>query len=258
MDAVFFLKTFPANSTQSLAWPGPVKLVGVDPGSSCYCSGADPYCSTAYSCLWQAFKGADGRVLPNFVNHYAPGATRVAFVGFSAAHGFLNPLLNNDADRAAISAVVMLDTCFGGGKTGFQKALRDAANGKMLYATLTSSTGDPWSSVTDLTSGTLCFEKNVIAPLGLKPKAVAPRAPMPMPSGGSWQLGKLGFWLPFADPQTGHTELHHYDIKVANQDQMLAAYLIPYWKGQLGGLPSWVWALGGAALVGGAYWYWNK
>ena len=252
-DVVFFLKTWGTAATKALPWPGPVRLIGIDPPAGCMCGGADKLCSTAYSCLWQSVRGADGRALPGFLARYAKGVQvgRVAFVGFSAAHGFLNPLLNNDADRAGISAVVMMDTCFGGGKTGFQKALRDAAAGRMLYATMTSHDGSPWKSASDLQSGTFCFEKNVLGPTGLAAKPVQPRAPAPTPSGGAFQIGELGYWLRFADA-SGHTELPHYKIKTTHQDMMLAAYLIPYWKGELTGF-SWRWvvvgALAGAALA---------
>lgn len=260
-DVVFFLKTFATNATKALPWPGPVALIGLDPLPGCKCGGADALCSSAYSCTWQSLRAADGRVLPNLLARYAKGIDvgRVAFVGFSAAHGLLNPLLNNDADRADISAVIMMDTCFGGGKTGFQKALADAAAGKMLYATLTSSSGGSWASQTDLTSGTFCFRKNVVEPIGLKPKAVSPRAPMPMPSGGCWQFGQLGYWLQFADPQTGQTELHHYSIKTSDSDKMMQAYLIPYWNGELGGW-SWQMMAGAALAIGGgaaAYYIWS-
>lgn len=255
-DVVFFLKTFPTTATKALPWPGPVRLIGIDPPAGCMCGGADQLCSTAYSCLWQSVRGADGRALPGFLARYAKGVQvgRVAFVGFSAAHGFLNPLLNNAADRAAISAVIMMDTCFGGGKTGFQKALRDAAAGSMLYATLTSHDGSPWKSASDLQSGTFCFERNVLMPTGLRADPVEPRPPATRPSGGAFRIGDLGFWLRYADA-AGKTELPHYQIRTTHQDMMLAAYLIPYWKGELSGF-NWKWlALGavtGAALAYGA------
>src|SRR3989304_3672672 len=190
-DVVFFLKTWGTAATKALPWPGSVRLIGIDPPAGSTGGGAEKLCSTACSCLWQSVRGADGRALPGFLARYAKGVQvgRVAFVGFSAAHGFLNPLLNNDADRAGISAVVMMDTCFGGGKTGFQKALRDAAAGRMLYATMTSHDGSPWKSASDLQSGTFCFEKNVRGPTGLAAKPVPPRAPAPTPSGGAFQIG---------------------------------------------------------------------
>lgn len=254
-DVIFFLKTFPTSATKSLAWPGPVKLIGIDPPAGCMCGGADKLCSSAYSCLWQSCRTPDGRALPAFLARYAKGVQvgRVAFVGFSAAHGFLNPLLNNDADRAQVSAVIMMDTCFGGGKTGFQKALRDAASGKMLYATLTSHDGAPWKNASDLQSGTFCFERNVLLPSGLQARATEPRPPAPRPSGGAFQIGDLGFWLKFADA-SGKSELPHYQIKTSHQDMMLSAYLIPYWKGELSGF-NWKWvalgAVAGAALAYG-------
>lgn len=257
-DVVFFFKTFPDAATKALPWPRPVHLVAVDPPAGCKCGGADALCSTAYSCLWQSVRGGDGRALPGLLARYAKGVQveRVAVVGFSAAHGILNPLLNNDADRAGISAAILVDACFGGGKTGFQKALKDGAAGRRLFATMTSHDGGPWSASDDLHSGSLCFQNNVLGPTGLAPKAVQVRAPMPQPSGGAYRIGSQAYWLKFADAG-GKTELPHYKIRVADQNKFLAAYLIPYWRGELSTSP-WFWALGGAALAGGAYWAWQK
>lgn len=257
-DVVFFFKTFPNAATQALPWPRPVHLVGIDPPAGCKCGGADALCSTAYSCLWQSVRGPDGSALPGLLARYAKNipVERVALVGFSAAHGILNPLLNNDADRRRISAAILIDTCFGGGKTGFQKALRDGAAGRMLFATMTSHDGGPWKSSDDLHSGSLCFMSNVLGPTGLQPKAVQARPPMPQPSGGAYKLGSQAYWLKFADA-AGHTELPHYKISVANQNAFLAAYLIPYWRGELGASPL-LWALGGAAAAGAAYYGYDR
>lgn len=258
-DVVFYLKAAPTAAERALPWPEDTKLVALDPVAlGLGCGGGDAYCSTAYSQLYYAFKGVGG-VMPQILAHYAKDidVERVAFVGFSAAHGFLNPLLADDRDRSRVSAIVLLDACFGGGKTGYQEALRDAAAGDMLYATTTSNSGSAWKLNTDLTSGTLCFENNVLAPTGLEAVPVDVRPPMPPPSGGAWRIGKSGFWLRYAD-DAGATELHHYDMGKV-QTKMIEAYLVPYWSGALeGGVPGWLgWAALAAAAVG-AGWYFGR
>jgi hypothetical protein len=259
-DVVFFFKTFPDAGTKALPWPGPVRLIGVDPPAGCLCGGSDKLCSSAYSCMWQSLRGADGRALPGLLARYAKGVTpkRVALVGFSAAHGILNPLLNNDADRRAVSAAILIDTCFGGGKTGFQKSLKAGASGEQLFVTMTSHDGSPWKSADDLHSGTLCFERNVLAPTGLQPKLVEVRAPALPPSGGTFRIGSNAYWLRYANA-AGKTELPHYEIRVKHQNALLAAYLLPYWRGELGGgLPTWAYGALGAAAVGGGYYAWSR
>ena len=258
MDLIFYLKTGPSSAEKALPWPGPVKFVGLDPvAMGLGCGGADAYCSTAFSKMWQALRGADGAVVPKLIaKHGGDAATRVAFVGFSAAHGFLNPLLNNDADRARTSAVVMMDTCFGSGKTGFIKALRDAAAGRMLYATFTAHPpGAKIGSAGILQSGTECFMQQVLAPSGLRAELTEPRAPMFMPKGGTWRIGDLGFWLRGVD-DTGHVDVPHYELGSKQQSAMVAAYLVPYWRGELGGrIPAWVYAVATAAAIAGGGYY---
>jgi len=243
-DVVFFLKSFPDTRVKALGWGSNVKLIGVDPPASLMCGGSDPRCSTAYSNLWNWLKGADGRVLPNFLAHFAPGISvgRVAFVGFSAAHGFLNPLANNDADRADIDAYVLLDSSFGGGKTGYVKFVEDAARGERLFVTTTSNTGGDDSFKDVWAKAQQELEENA--------KQVSARAPMPEPSGGTWKLGDLAFYLRYVDAKNG-SELPHWEMNKV-LPAVLDAYLISYWNGRLGGIP---WGLvGGVALAaGGAY-----
>ena len=242
-SVVFFLKDYPSQAVQSLPWPEPVKLIGLDPPQSLMCGGVDPRCSTAYSNMWSWLGGSQG-VMPTLLAKYAPDATRVAFLGFSAAHGFLNPLLNNDADRAMIDAVILMDASFGGGKSGYVKAVKDAAQGKMLLATPTAFTGgdDSWQAVW----------QQAQQELGMQAELYPARAPMPQPSGGSYRLGELAFYLRYANPQNPKTgEMPHWEMGKATP-WMLEAYLIPYWSGELrGGLP-WGMIAGAALAVGGA------
>jgi len=233
-DLLFMLKDFPPKSLYSLDWPDDVKLIGVDPPDSLKCGGVDALCSTAYTNTYNWLKDSDGRVLPNFLRHYAPGITpgRIAFLGFSAAHGFLDPLATNQADREMISAYLLMDATFGGGKHGYQAFLEDAAAGDRMLVTTTSNTGgdDGWQTVVKAT--------------GITPEPIDGRDPMPVPSGGVFQLGKLGFWYRFVDAKGG-TELPHWKM-AAVREPMIEAYLIPYWQGKLGGFP---WLMAGAAAA---------
>lgn len=245
-DVVFFLKAYPSKEIQALPW-GDVKLIGVDPPPNLMCEGKDPRCSTAYSNMWQWLKDADGRVLPNFLAHYAKGIEvgRIAFVGFSAAHGFLNPLTDNDADRADIDALILMDASFGGGKTGYRKYVVDAAKGTKLFATTTAFTGGDtsfsvvWAEAED--------------ELGMPSVLEEAKPPMPQPSGGSYRLGELAYYLRYVDPNNPKSgELPHWEMgKVIAP--MLEAYLIPYWRGDLRGGGAWKAAAWAGALVAMGY-----
>jgi hypothetical protein len=224
-DVVFYLKEF--GKGKDLPWPGPVKLIAVDP-TEFFCGGADPRCSTAYTNLHAALRDASGSVMSRFLAKYARGVDvgRVAFVSFSAGHGFMNPLLANDADRARISAVLLIDSTFGGGKTGYQKALIDAAAGRMLLATTTSNTGgdEAWRSA---------VWEPVLQQTGMTPEHIATLPPMPEPSGGVQRLGELAYYFRFVS-RDGTTELPHWKMGQITEP-MLQGVLIPYWSGRLGG-----------------------
>jgi hypothetical protein len=220
-DVVFFLKSMVPKDARGLDWPGDTKLIAVDPPTQLMCGGTDPRCSTAYSNLWSWLRDGQGRVMPNFLKKYAPGISvdRVAFVGFSAAHGFLNPLAHNPDDRARISAYLLLDATFGGGKTGYVEFGKDAVSGERLLVTTTSNTGgdESWQLVW-----------NEVAK-GETPDAISARAPMPQPSGGVRQLGNDLYWYRFVNANGG-TELPHWEMhKVTTA--LIAAHLVPYWSG---------------------------
>ena len=247
-DLCFFFKDYAPKSLYDLPWSSDVKLIAVEPPASLKCGAQealgepleDPLCSSAYSRMYSWLKDADGRVLPNFLAHYAPGVEpgRIAFVGFSAAHGFLNPLAANDADRADISAYLLLDATFGGGKTGYQAFLRDAAAGERLLVTATSNSGGDtdWRRVMDA--------------VGIAPEPTEARGSMPVASGGVYRIGELGFWYSFVDAK-GDTELPHTSMSKLRAP-ILESYLIPYWSGELGGEGEggslwWLWTALGAA-----------
>lgn len=247
-DVVFFLKSMPPKGADGFDWPEETKLISVDPPSGCMCAGTDPRCSTAYSCLWQSNRDASGRALPSFLRRYAghvPNIDRVAFVGFSAAHGFLNPLLNNDADRRDVSAVILMDASFGGGKTGYEKAVEAAAKGEMLLVATTSHTGGDKSFLP-------VWEAAIGRGQYGLPSEVSARPPMPQPSGGVQNLDDAWYYR-FVNAQGG-SELPHWEMhKILGP--VLQAHLIPYWRGWGGRSMG---ALIGAAIAGiGIYGAWR-
>ncbi len=241
MDGVFFLK---AGVPSGL--PPSVKGVELDPTSYGFaCEGSDKLCSTAYSQLWQHLGGSAGGVVAKLKKKYGIDG-RVAFVSFSAGHGFMAPLLNNDRDRADTSAVILLDSTFGGGKDGYVKAARAAAEGRMLLVTTTSNTGGDkdWKS----------YVWDPVVQSGVHPEVASAVPPMPQPSGGVYRAGDLWYYK-FVDAK-GNTELPHWEMsKVLNA--VLVAHLFAYWGGEKPRDWLW-WGLGlGAAALGGL-WLWKN
>jgi len=242
-DAVFFLKATP-KTVEGL--PPGTKVIGLDPvAMGLGCGGADAYCSTAYSSMWSALGGKSG-VMPTLRKKYGIDG-RVAFVSFSAGHGFMNPLLANDSDRNDVSAVLLLDSTFGGGKTGYVKTAIDAAFGKRLLATATSDK----QSTDALQNGDYAWREFVLKPADLNPPAGSVRPPMPTPDEGVFQQGALIYYR-FSHKQLPHTSMGTI------QSKFIQATLVPYWQGAIGGSgpggATWVkWVLGALAAAGAIY-----
>ena len=193
MDAIFFLK---AGVPSGL--PPNVKGIQLDPVTYGFsCGGADKYCSTAYSQLWQHLGGAAGGVIAKLKAQYGIDG-KVSFVGFSAAHGFLNPLLNHESP----DAVVLVDATFGGGKDGYIKAAKAAAVGGPLLVSVTSDKG----STDALNNGDYAWRKFVLEPAGMTLSPTSPVSPMPPPSKGVSSLGNLWYYR-YSD-----AEIHHWDM----------------------------------------------
>lgn len=223
MDVVFFLKAFPDQAIKALPWPGDVRLVGLEPPLN-VCGGTDPRCSSAYAALWQAWGGREGRFVETALRrHGLEGAERVAFVGFSAAHGLLNPLCLRETDR--IDALLLADASFGGGKDGYLKYLLSAARGERLFAAITGDTGGDESL--------MAAWDRAADELGEEPEPVEVRGGLPEPRGGAWRLGDLAFAVRYVpgDPGTRHWEMGPL------LPDFLDGYLVPYWRGSLGGWP---------------------
>lgn len=197
-DAVFFLKA----AAPKISWPSGVKLITLDP-SQFSCGGADAYCSTAYSSLYGSLKDGSGRVTPTLRKKHSVDG-KIVFVSFSAGLGFMNPLLNNDADRADTAGVVLMDSTFGsGGYSGYQKAATEAAGGAFNLVTVTSDKGTTDSS----SNGDYAWRNAVLKPTGLlaMPQAAAV-PPMPESGEGVFHQGSLWYYR-YKDAEYAHQNL---------------------------------------------------
>jgi hypothetical protein len=234
MDGLFYLKASPVKGVLPNA-----KHIALDPvAMGLGCGGADAYCSTAYSQMYSALGGA-GKVLPTLRKKYGVDG-RIAFVSFSAGHGFMNPLLNNESP----DAVLLIDSTFGGGKTGYVKAAEKAASGGPLLATVTSDKG-----TTDaLQNGDYAWRKFVLEPAGLKLSSESARAPMPA---GAIVTRKGNLWY-YKYPDS---QIHHQDMgKILKP--FMEATLVPYWSGALssGSKPIWLEVALGLAAAAATVW----
>lgn len=219
MDGVFFLKapTYGA----ALQWPEATTRVVLEPRKGASVSG-DWRTSTAYNQLAaELTQAGDGSAVAYLRRKYGVDG-RIAFMSFSAGFGFLDKILQNPVDREQVSAALLLDSSFGGGKSGYIAFGQEAARGERLLVSSTANTGGDasWQPVWQQ-----------IAQGGFEEELTPPRAGMPDPSGGVHQLGKLAFWYRFVDG-AGQSELPHWEQhKLA--EPVLASYLVPYWRGEL-------------------------
>jgi hypothetical protein len=245
-DGLFWLKAAPPSK---VAWPSNVKQVGLDPVAAGFeCGPQDKYCSTAFGKLYGSFKDSSGRVTPTLRQKYGIDG-RIVFVSFSAGLGFANPLLANDADRADIAGVVLMDSTFGSGYSGYQKAAKDAASGGFNLVSVTSDKGSTNSHM----NGDYAFREAVLKPAGLisMPEA-APVPPMPKPGEGVFSQGSLWYYR-YKDAEYPHTSLGKLLAPVSE------AHILPWLSGSgvssgaSGGVSPIVVVGGLAALVGGVY-----
>lgn len=198
--AVFFLKAAPPTK---VSWPTGTKLVALDPTQFGFqCGGADKYCSTGYSNVYSALKDASGRVVPTLRKKYGVDGP-IVIVSYSAGLGFTNPLLANDADRADVAGVVLMDSTFGSGYAGYQKAAKDAAAGKLVLVSVTSDKG----SIDSHMNGDYAWREAVLKPAGLLDMASAsPVPPMPQPGEGVFRQGSLWYYR-YKDAEYPHQSL---------------------------------------------------
>lgn len=247
-DVVFFLKAMPTNAMRALPWPTDTQLIGLNPNVS-----GEPN-SAHYAQLAASLKDSSGRILPNLLAKYAKGIDvgRVAFVGFSAAHGFLDPYARNDADREATSAYLLFDATFDGfgakhGKPGYVAFARDAAEGKRLLVTTTanSATWDPVAKKATHLTGNESWQLvwNDLLAEGFSESEANPAGEMPDPAGGVHRMNDL-WWYEYVKAD-GSSEVAHTNMGKLIAP-MLEAHLIPFWKGGGSGKAL---VLGGAAAL---------
>ena len=223
-DLVLFVKATPKG--QELPWPRPTELRDVDLPAEFRCAGADPLCSSGYRKYVESLRDSAGRALPNLLARVAPGVDpdRVAFVGFSAAHGLLDALAVHPEDRERISAYLLLDATFASlgatsTKPGYVALGKDAARGDALLVSATSDAGGVDFMAAD--------EAFALVWRDIGESRDAPVLdPMPVPARGPFQIGDGAFWYDYGG-MLGHGEIGQL------AEPMMEAYLLPHWSGTL-------------------------
>lgn len=205
--------------------------------------------STHFVNLATSLRDGDGRILPRLLSRYAKGIgsiDKVALAAYSAGWGLLEMVARDDADRARISAYVLSDACFGGGKRGYEKFAADAARGERLMVASTAHT-TPGSYPSGRESWSMVWEQ-VQQSTGRRPSRVSPESPAPAASGGWWRMGEL-YWGDYTQPGSKRNqgndlshEQHHYLAP-----ELWQAYLAPYLAGR--GIPWLQVGLGAAAGI---------
>lgn len=253
-DVVFFAgPVILKPAFKQIDWLGrDVKIVPIEGAGSSY-----------FAELAESLRDRSGRILPTLVQRYAPGVEidKIAFAAYSAGHGLLNKLGDNDADRPHIDAMILSDATFNAfstpAKRGYVKYGIDAAAGNCLFVSTTANTTggthmtgrDSWQLVWDAVS----------EQTGSWSRQVSPRAPVPEASGGWWKMGSKLYWgsytQPNSPPTQGNDLTHeqHHDLAPA----VWQAYLAPFFAGRLG-VPWWAIASAGLAAGLGGAWAWKS
>lgn len=247
-DVVFFAGPVLVAPFQSIDWYGrDVKIIPIAGSGSTY-----------FSNLAEQLRDKSGRILPTMIAKYAKGiqVDKIAVAAYSAGHGLLNKVLDVDADRAEIDAVILSDATFNAfntpAKKGYVKAGLDAAAGRLLFVSTTANTTDG-THMTGRDSFQLVWDAVAAERWGRGPHEVSPRAPAPPASGGWHKQGSLFYWGNYFSDAAGndftHGEQHNLGAKIWQ------AYLAPYFAGRLTG--SWVWGLAGMLGGLGALFIWK-
>jgi hypothetical protein len=234
---------------RSIDWYGrDVRIVTIAGAGSGYFAG-----------LGNQFKDAEGRILPALLRRYTPRDVKqldkVVMGAYSAGWGLLNAVARVDADRERLSAMMLSDACFGGGKSGYEKFAADAAAGKRLMVSTTAHT-TPGTYPSGRESWEMVWNATIEA-TGKRPRNVTPPAPVPPASGGWRRLGSSLYWGDYTVPGSPRNqgndfthEQHHYMAP-----EVWQAYLAPYLagRGQIPWLPLAAGAAVGAAAGYAAY-----
>lgn len=236
-DVVFFAgPVLVTPAFQSIDWRGrDVRIIPI--------AGAG---STHFSRLAETLRDSSGRILPNLVKRYASGLQidKIALAAYSAGHGLLNKIADNDADRSAVDAMILSDATFNafntGPKRGYVKYGIDAARGHGLFVSTTANTSNG-THMTGRDSWLLVWE-SVQNQTGKRDRTVRPKFPAPAASGGWHKLGSKFYWGDYFSA-SGNDFSHgdHHNIA----PQIWQAYLAPY----LAGESPWPWVVAG--VMGG-------
>ena len=199
--------------------------------------------------LAESLRDSAGRILPNLLAKYAPGITpdQIALASFSAGYGLLDPILAVPEDRARVTATCFADSVFlaGDPRTGQGGPVHpgavafgaEAVDGDKLLVSTSAHSSDG-SYLTGMQSWTLTWEAiRKESGCYCEPSRVKPKAPVPEPELGFFQLGSSCYWGDYGNALT-HGE--HNALSAA----IWQAYLSPWLAGDRGMLP----ALLGAAL----------
>ena len=213
--------------------------------------------SSHFSNLAEQLRDREGRILPNLVAKYAKGISvdKIALAAYSAGHGLLNKVADNDADRAELSAMMLSDATFNafntGPKRGYVKMGLDAARGDALFVSTTANTSNG-THMTGRDSWELVW-REVHQEGGGREREVGPREPAPSASGGWHRMGSLFYWGDYYSAAAGNDLSHEAHHNVA--PFIWQAYLAPYLAGKLNS--PWPWALAGILGGGGAVMLWK-
>lgn len=204
--------------------------------------------------LAESLRDSSGRILPSLLAKYAPELVpdQIALASFSAGYGLLDPILAVDADRALVTATCFADSVFlaGDPKTGAGGPVHpgavafgaEAVDGDKLLVSTSAHTTDG-TYLTGMQSWTLTWQAIAQASGAGAPKEVSPKAPVPVPPDGFFQLGSECFWGDYGDM---FTHEQHNDLSAA----VWQAYLAPWLAGSRGFPAALVGALfGGAAAL---------
>lgn len=202
--------------------------------------------------LAESLRDSSGRILPNLLAKYAPGLTpdQIALASFSAGYGLLDPILAVDADRAMVTATCFADSVFlaGDPKTGAGGPVHpgavafgaEAVNGDKLLVSTSAHTTDG-TYLNGMQSWTLTWQAiRAASKCYCEPRQITPKAPVPEPPQGFFELGSSCYWGDYGDM---FTHEQHDDLSAA----IWQAYLAPWLAGDRG-FP----ALLVGALTGGA------
>jgi hypothetical protein len=213
--------------------------------------------STHFVTLALQHKDAQGRILPGLLRRYTPRdiahVDKVALAAYSAGWGLLDQVGRSPEDRERLSAMILSDACFGGGKRGYEAfAPLAAAGDKLMVATTAHTT--PGSYPSGRESWEMVWQAAEEA-TGKRTRLVSPKQPVPPASGGWKQLGSRLLWGDYTEP--GSKRNQGNDLSHADHHwlapEVWQAYLAPWLAGRTvpwfevgAGL-----AVGAAAGVGG-------